>query len=71
MSEESLQTDQGMVEVLRIYEDRKKVMLKTIDSARQIAQFLVTAASVILTIFTGLIGPSFSSISESYWKTVY
>lgn len=71
MSEESLQTDQGMVEVLRIYEDRKKVMLKTIDSARQIAQFLVTAASVILTIFTGLIGPSFSSISESYWKTVF
>lgn len=71
MCEESLQTDQGMVEVLRIYEDRKKVMLNTIDSARRSAQFLVTAASVILTIFTGLIGPSFSSISESCWKTVF
>ena len=48
--------DSGLLEALRFYEEKRRDLIGSVDLNRRTAQFLVTSASVIFTVFAGLIG---------------
>lgn len=54
MNENNCQVDKGFLEVLRIYEEKRQVMINTIETARKISQFIVTASSVIFAVLNAL-----------------
>lgn len=51
MNEIDERTDIGMLEVLRIYEEKRDTLIKTIDITRSNVRFIITATSIFLIVF--------------------